>query len=125
MLFVSESLFFNFQGNNLIIANLGDSRAILCSRGPKNQLVPVQLTVDLKPNITSGCFLITFRCMTREANQINLLLILTVTQVKLKESRIPMEEFLHWIKNQKFSEYGCLMKIVLVSPWQGLLEISA
>lgn len=41
------------EGNNLIIANLGDSRAILCSRGPKNQLVPVQLTVDLKPNITS------------------------------------------------------------------------
>ncbi|CAK7343718.1 unnamed protein product [Dovyalis caffra] len=41
------------EGNHLIIANLGDSRAILCSRGPKNQLVPVQLTVDLKPNITS------------------------------------------------------------------------
>ncbi|KAL3585806.1 hypothetical protein D5086_012673 [Populus alba] len=41
------------EGNNLIIANLGDSRAILCSRGPRNQLVPVQLTVDLKPNITS------------------------------------------------------------------------
>ncbi|KAJ6407695.1 hypothetical protein OIU84_011065 [Salix udensis] len=41
------------EGNNLIIANLGDSRAILCSRGPKNRLVPVQLTVDLKPNIAS------------------------------------------------------------------------
>ncbi|KAG8647821.1 hypothetical protein MANES_09G112400v8 [Manihot esculenta] len=41
------------QGNHLIIANLGDSRAVLCSRGSRNQLVPVQLTVDLKPNIAS------------------------------------------------------------------------
>lgn len=41
------------QGDNLIIANLGDSRAILCTRGDKNQLVPVQLTVDLKPDIAS------------------------------------------------------------------------
>ncbi|EEF35718.1 protein phosphatase-2c, putative [Ricinus communis] len=41
------------QGNHLIIANLGDSRAVLCTRSNKNQLVPVQLTVDLKPNIAS------------------------------------------------------------------------
>ncbi|XP_061955569.1 probable protein phosphatase 2C 65 [Populus nigra] len=41
------------EGNNLIIANLGDSRAVLCSKGPKNQLIPIQLTVDLKPNIAS------------------------------------------------------------------------
>ncbi|KAL3569828.1 hypothetical protein D5086_029718 [Populus alba] len=39
------------EGNKLIIANLGDSRAVLCSKGPKNQLIPIQLTVDLKPNI--------------------------------------------------------------------------
>ncbi|KAI6698560.1 hypothetical protein NL676_018679 [Syzygium grande] len=41
------------QGDHLIIANLGDSRAVLCTRGQKNQLVPIQLTVDLKPNIKS------------------------------------------------------------------------
>ncbi|KAF2306492.1 hypothetical protein GH714_018554 [Hevea brasiliensis] len=41
------------QGNHLVIANLGDSRAILCTRGGRNQLVPIQLTVDLKPNIAS------------------------------------------------------------------------
>lgn len=41
------------KGNHLIIANLGDSRAVLCTRGEKNQLIPVQLTVDLKPNIAS------------------------------------------------------------------------
>uniref|UniRef100_A0A6N2N1R6 PPM-type phosphatase domain-containing protein n=1 Tax=Salix viminalis TaxID=40686 RepID=A0A6N2N1R6_SALVM len=41
------------EGNNLIVANLGDSRAVLCSKGPKNQLIPIQLTVDLKPNIAS------------------------------------------------------------------------
>ncbi|KAL5550711.1 hypothetical protein UlMin_000887 [Ulmus minor] len=41
------------QGDSLIIANLGDSRAVLCSRGDNNQLVPIQLTVDLKPDIPS------------------------------------------------------------------------
>ncbi|GLT73765.1 hypothetical protein SLA2020_456020 [Shorea laevis] len=41
------------QGEHLIIANLGDSRAILCTRGDKSQLVPVQLTVDLKPSLPS------------------------------------------------------------------------
>ncbi|KDP22816.1 hypothetical protein JCGZ_00403 [Jatropha curcas] len=41
------------QGNHLIVSNLGDSRAVLCTRSNGNQLVPVQLTVDLKPNIAS------------------------------------------------------------------------
>lgn len=37
-----------------MIANLGDSRAILCTRTEEDELVPVQLTVDLKPDIPSG-----------------------------------------------------------------------
>ncbi|XP_020262144.1 probable protein phosphatase 2C 73 [Asparagus officinalis] len=41
------------QREHLMIANLGDSRAILCTRDNTNQLVPVQLTVDLKPNLPS------------------------------------------------------------------------
>ncbi|KAF7845258.1 putative protein phosphatase 2C 65 [Senna tora] len=41
------------QGDHLIIGNLGDSRAILCTRGENDQLTPVQLTVDLKPDIPS------------------------------------------------------------------------
>ncbi|KAK8561589.1 hypothetical protein V6N13_149245 [Hibiscus sabdariffa] len=41
------------QDHHLIIANLGDSRAILGTRDNKNQLIPVQLTVDLKPSIQS------------------------------------------------------------------------
>uniref|UniRef100_A0A0E0JZR6 protein-serine/threonine phosphatase n=1 Tax=Oryza punctata TaxID=4537 RepID=A0A0E0JZR6_ORYPU len=41
------------QGHNLIIGNLGDSRAILGTRDKDNQLMAVQLTVDLKPNIPS------------------------------------------------------------------------
>ncbi|WCJ27971.1 Protein phosphatase 2C family protein [Euphorbia peplus] len=41
------------QGNQLILANLGDSRAVLCTRGINNHLIPVQLTVDLKPNVAS------------------------------------------------------------------------
>ncbi|XP_047316425.1 probable protein phosphatase 2C 65 [Impatiens glandulifera] len=39
------------QGDNLIISNLGDSRAILCTRDDNNKLVPVQLTKDLKPDL--------------------------------------------------------------------------
>ncbi|KAK6118236.1 hypothetical protein DH2020_048022 [Rehmannia glutinosa] len=39
------------KGEHLIIANLGDSRAVLCKRDESNQLVPEQLTVDLKPNL--------------------------------------------------------------------------
>ncbi|GMJ03272.1 hypothetical protein like AT5G01700 [Hibiscus trionum] len=41
------------QDHHLIITNLGDSRAILGTRDNKNQLIPVQLTVDLKPSIQS------------------------------------------------------------------------
>lgn len=41
------------QGDQLIIANLGDSRAVLCTRGDNDELNPVQLTVDLKPDIPS------------------------------------------------------------------------
>ncbi|KAG5008486.1 hypothetical protein GLYMA_09G280700v4 [Glycine max] len=40
------------QGDQLIVGNLGDSRAVLCTRD-RDQLIPVQLTVDLKPDIPS------------------------------------------------------------------------
>ncbi|XP_018444087.1 probable protein phosphatase 2C 65 isoform X1 [Raphanus sativus] len=46
------------QGDCLVIANLGDSRALLGTRGGKNSLKAVQLTVDLKP------------CVQREAERI-------------------------------------------------------
>ncbi|KAK4483815.1 hypothetical protein RD792_011022 [Penstemon davidsonii] len=39
------------KGEHLIISNLGDSRAVLCTRDENNQLVSEQLTVDLKPNL--------------------------------------------------------------------------
>ncbi|KAI3706008.1 hypothetical protein L1987_76260 [Smallanthus sonchifolius] len=39
------------QGQDLIIGNVGDSRAILCTKDKNNFLVAVQLTVDLKPNL--------------------------------------------------------------------------
>ncbi|CAL9062567.1 unnamed protein product [Musa banksii] len=41
------------ERDHLIIANLGDSRAVLCTRDDDDQLVPVQLTVDQKPNLPS------------------------------------------------------------------------
>lgn len=40
------------QGDQLIVGNLGDSRAVLCTRD-RDQLIAVQLTVDLKPDIPS------------------------------------------------------------------------
>lgn len=39
------------QGEHLIIGNLGDSRAVMCTRGMKGEVIPVQLTVDLKPSL--------------------------------------------------------------------------
>ncbi|XP_078436025.1 putative protein phosphatase 2C 73 isoform X2 [Wolffia australiana] len=41
------------QNDHLMIANLGDSRAVLCTRDGSNRLAPIQLTVDLKPNVPS------------------------------------------------------------------------
>ncbi|KAG6404724.1 hypothetical protein SASPL_136977 [Salvia splendens] len=39
------------QGQDLIIGNIGDSRAVLGMRDANNAFVPVQLTVDLKPDL--------------------------------------------------------------------------
>ncbi|KAI3456725.1 hypothetical protein Pfo_013388 [Paulownia fortunei] len=39
------------QDQDLIIGNVGDSRAVLATRDKENALVAVQLTVDLKPNL--------------------------------------------------------------------------
>ncbi|KAK1629404.1 hypothetical protein QYE76_003719 [Lolium multiflorum] len=39
------------QGDHLFIANLGDSRAVLCARDSKDRPVSVQLTIDLKPDL--------------------------------------------------------------------------
>ncbi|XP_075487137.1 putative protein phosphatase 2C 6 isoform X2 [Primulina tabacum] len=39
------------QGQDLVIGNIGDSRAILATRDKDNCLVALQLTVDLKPNL--------------------------------------------------------------------------
>ncbi|KAM7492834.1 hypothetical protein LguiA_035755 [Lonicera macranthoides] len=39
------------QGLDLIIANVGDSRAVLATKDKDKSLIAVQLTVDLKPNL--------------------------------------------------------------------------
>ncbi|XP_074576426.1 putative protein phosphatase 2C 33 [Curcuma longa] len=39
------------QGDQFVIANVGDSRAVLGTRDQNNSLIAVQLTVDLKPNL--------------------------------------------------------------------------
>lgn len=42
-----------YQGQDLILGNLGDSRAVLATRDKDDSLVAVQLTVDLKPDLPS------------------------------------------------------------------------
>ncbi|XP_030536603.2 probable protein phosphatase 2C 33 [Rhodamnia argentea] len=39
------------QGHDLLIGNVGDSRAVLGTRDKNNSLIAVQLTVDLKPDL--------------------------------------------------------------------------
>ncbi|KAF8401418.1 hypothetical protein HHK36_012357 [Tetracentron sinense] len=39
------------QGDIIVIANVGDSRAVLATTSDDGSLVPVQLTVDFKPNL--------------------------------------------------------------------------
>ncbi|CAL5210746.1 unnamed protein product [Lathyrus oleraceus] len=41
------------KGDQLIIGNLGDSRAVLCTKADDNHRVAIQLTVDLVPNVPS------------------------------------------------------------------------
>lgn len=41
------------QGQDIIVGNVGDSRAVLATRDKDNYLMAVQLTVDLKPNLPS------------------------------------------------------------------------
>lgn len=43
-----------YQGQDLVIGNIGDSRAIMGTRDKENNLTAVQLTVDLKPNLPSN-----------------------------------------------------------------------
>ncbi|CAM6036279.1 unnamed protein product [Sphagnum compactum] len=39
------------QGQHLVIGNLGDSRAVMGTKDENGNLVPVQLTIDLKPDV--------------------------------------------------------------------------
>ncbi|XP_045793410.1 probable protein phosphatase 2C 33 [Trifolium pratense] len=39
------------QGPDLVVGNVGDSRAVLGTRDSDNSLIAVQLTIDLKPNL--------------------------------------------------------------------------
>ncbi|XP_074320338.1 putative protein phosphatase 2C 34 [Silene latifolia] len=39
------------QGDILTVANVGDSRAVLATTNEDGNLIPVQLTIDLKPNL--------------------------------------------------------------------------
>lgn len=45
--------FFIFQGSNLFMGNIGDSRAIMGSKDSNDSMVAIQLTIDLKPDLPS------------------------------------------------------------------------
>ncbi|KAG6731719.1 hypothetical protein I3842_01G143300 [Carya illinoinensis] len=40
-----------WEGENIVIANVGDSRAVLATSDDAGHLVPLQLSIDLKPNL--------------------------------------------------------------------------
>jgi serine/threonine protein phosphatase PrpC len=40
-----------FQDQDIVIGNVGDSRAVLATRDEDNSLIALQLTVDLKPDL--------------------------------------------------------------------------
>ncbi|KAF3639275.1 putative DNA repair protein recA -like protein 3, mitochondrial-like [Capsicum annuum] len=48
---LKESFLKAYKGKNLVIGNIGDSRAVLAMRGEDDSLTVVQLTVDLKPDL--------------------------------------------------------------------------
>ncbi|PSS26508.1 Protein like [Actinidia chinensis var. chinensis] len=52
------------QGDLMVVANVGDSRAVLATTSDDGCLVPVQLTVDFKPNLPQEAERIT-RCKGR------------------------------------------------------------
>ncbi|XP_010938349.3 probable protein phosphatase 2C 34 isoform X1 [Elaeis guineensis] len=52
------------QGELMVIANVGDSRAVLATTAEDGSLVPVQLTIDFKPNLPQEAERIT-RCKGR------------------------------------------------------------
>lgn len=58
------SLIIFFQGQELAIANVGDSRAVLGTRDQHGSLIAVQLTTDLKPSLPSiYIYIYLFPCM--------------------------------------------------------------
>ncbi|RRT48391.1 hypothetical protein B296_00006845 [Ensete ventricosum] len=44
-------LLISSQGELMVIANVGDSRAVLATTSDDGSLVPIQLTIDFKPNL--------------------------------------------------------------------------
>ena len=44
------------QGRDIIVGNVGDSRAVSCTRDKDDTLMAIQLTVDLKPNLPGTLF---------------------------------------------------------------------
>ncbi|PHT78400.1 hypothetical protein T459_16452 [Capsicum annuum] len=51
---LKESFLKAYKGKNLVIGNIGDSRAMLAMRGEDDSLTVVQLTVDLKPDLPAA-----------------------------------------------------------------------
>jgi len=47
----SPSHYFWFQDEKIVVANVGDSRAVLATTSDDGDLVAVQLTIDFKPNL--------------------------------------------------------------------------
>ena len=79
-----------------MVANVGDSRAVLCTRGDNHQHIPIQLTADQKPNVPSGY------CLCNKNSILsNLRQIFEIRQMMANNS------FRRSQRNEQFSRFLC------------------
>jgi hypothetical protein len=76
-----------FQDQDIVIGNVGDSRAVLATRDEDNSLIALQLTVDLKPDLP-GLSLSLSHMRTRTYAETLFTSSLPVNQISIKGSRI-------------------------------------
>lgn len=58
--------FISYQGLNLFMGYIGDSRAIMGSKDSNDAMVAVQLTVDLKPDLPSASYVVNIYSLVDE-----------------------------------------------------------
>ena len=96
-LLIKQFLIF-FQGQDLVIGNVGDSRAVLGMRDKDDSLVPIQLTVDLKPNLPGFCFILSTYSMQNFVLLQGIYIVLKTLLIRLKVNGSCRIKSLHTIR---------------------------